>query len=93
MLRTVVLLVELGSMILIWKLLKAWNLHSRNLMLYALNPLVIVEFAGNLHGEVFMVFFLLLSLWLLAIKRNWLSAGAFGLSAATKLLPLMFLPF
>ena len=65
-LRSFVLLAELGSMVLIYKLLKAWKMDTRNLMLYALNPLVIIEFAGNLHGEVFMVFFLLLSLWLLA---------------------------
>ena len=92
-LRVLVLLAELGSMVLIWKLLKVWKLSERNLMLYALNPLVIIEFAGNLHGEVFMVFFLLLSLWLLAEKRQWLSAAAFGLSVGTKLLPIMFLPF
>ena len=64
-LRVLVLLAEFGSMVLILKLLKVWRLNSRNLMLYALNPLVIIEFAGNLHGEVFMVFFLLLSLWFL----------------------------
>lgn len=64
-LRSFVLLAELGSMLLIWKLLKAWKMQERNLMLYALNPVVIVEFAGNVHGEVFMVFFVLLSLWLL----------------------------
>ena len=92
-LRVLVLLAELGSMVLIWKLLKAWKMNTRNLMLYALNPLVIIEFAGSLHGEVFMIFFLLLSLWLLAEKRQWVSATVFGLSVGTKLLPLMFLPF
>ncbi len=68
-LRTFVLITELGSMVLIWQLLKAWKMNTRNLMLYALNPLVIVEFAGSLHGEVFMIFFLLLSLWLLRFKE------------------------
>ena len=91
--RALVLLAELASMLLIWKLLKAWNLHARNLMLYAFNPLVIVEFTGNLHTEAFMVFFLLLSLWLLVEKRQTLSAVAFGLGVGTKLLPLLFLPF
>ena len=92
-LRVFVLFAEFGSMLLIWKLLQAWTLNTRNLMLYALNPLVIIEYSGSLHGEVFMVFFLLLSLWLLAGKRQWLSALAFGLSVGAKLLPLMFLPF
>lgn len=92
-LRMFVLLAEFGSMLLIWKLLQVWKLNIRNLMLYALNPLVIIEYSGSLHGEVFMVLLLLLSLWLLAVKRQWLSAVAFGLSVGTKLLPLMFLPF
>lgn len=92
-LRVLVLMAELGSMILISKLLNAWKLNARNLMLYAFNPLVIVEFAGNLHGEVFMVFFLLLSLWFLTEKRQLFSATAFGFAVGTKLLPLMFLPF
>ena len=92
-LRVMVLCAEFGSMLLIWKLLKSWKLQSRNLMLYAFNPLVIVEFTGNLHPETFMVFLLLLSLWLLVEKRNAFSAVAFGLSVGTKLLPLMFLPF
>ncbi len=92
-LRGFVLLAELGSMVLIYKLLKAWKLNTRNLMLYALNPLVIVEFSGNLHGELFMIFFLLLSLWLVVEKRQVVSAIVFGLSVGTKLLPLMFLPF
>ncbi len=92
-LRLFVLLAELGSILLIWKLLVAWKMSSRNLMLYALNPLVIVEFSGSLHNEVFMVFFLLLSLYLLI--QNWrrLSALAFAASVGVKLLPLMFLPF
>ncbi|MGK0384471.1 MAG: SAM-dependent methyltransferase [Bacteroidia bacterium] len=64
-LRCFVLAAELGSMVLIWKLLKAWKMNTRNLMLYALNPLVIIEFSGSLHGEVFMILFLLLSLWFL----------------------------
>ena len=55
-LRCFVLAAELGSMVLIYKLLKAWEMNTRNLMLYTLNPLVIIEFAGGLHGEVFMIF-------------------------------------
>jgi hypothetical protein len=91
--RILALAAEFGSMFLIWKLLRSWKMSTQNLMLYALNPLVIVEFIGSLHSEVFMVFFLLLSLWLLSEKKNWLSAVAFGLAVCTKLLPLMFLPF
>ncbi|MGB0916290.1 MAG: methyltransferase domain-containing protein [Flavobacteriales bacterium] len=66
-LRGFILAAEFGTMVLIYKLLKRWKMKTRNLMLYALNPLVIIEFAGNVHGEVFMIFFLLLSLWFIPI--------------------------
>lgn len=69
-LRVLALLAEFGSIILIWKLLKRWKMNQHNLMLYALNPLVIIEFVGSLHAEVFMVFFLLLSVWLLELSKE-----------------------
>ena len=64
-----------------------------HLLFYWLNPLVIVEITGNLHFEGAMVFFLVLALWLL-VRSRWVAAGAtFALSVASKLLPLMLLPF
>lgn len=84
---------ELGTMWLLVRLLTHFQLPPKNVLLYALNPLIIVEVTGNLHYEGAMVFFLLLSLWLLLNERWAFSAGAMGLSIASKLLPLMFLPF
>ena len=83
---------ETGSLILLPKLLKRFNLPPKNALLYALNPLIIIEVSGNLHFEGAMVFFLLLALWFLAQKKNTLSALAMAGSIASKLLPLMFLP-
>lgn len=91
-LRLLVILAEFGSMIFILRLLKQYKRPIKELMLYALNPLIIIEFTGNLHGEVFMVFFMLLFLWLLVSERILLSTVGFGLAVLTKLLPLMFLP-
>ncbi|MEL6863322.1 MAG: hypothetical protein AAFP19_02835 [Bacteroidota bacterium] len=85
-------LFEVGSMALIWKLLAYFQLPIRRILLYALNPLMIIEITGNLHFEGAMIFFLLLSLWFL-VRSQWTwSALAMALSVAVKLLPLMFLP-
>lgn len=63
------------------------------LLWYWLNPLIVVEIMGNLHFEGAMVCFLLLSLWWL-VNRRWVAAAAaMALSVASKLLPLMLLPF
>ena len=91
-LRLLVILAEFGSMVLILKLLRRYKRPVEELMLYALNPLIIIEFVGNLHGEVFMVFFLLLFMWLWVKDKLILGSIAFGLAVLTKLLPLMFLP-
>ncbi|MDX1941636.1 MAG: glycosyltransferase 87 family protein [Saprospiraceae bacterium] len=87
------LLSEIGSILLIKKILQKFKLPEKNILLYALNPLIIVEIVGNLHFEGFMIFFLLLSLWFFINNRFTLSAFAMAGAIASKLLPLMFLPF
>lgn len=81
---------EVGNLILMVKLLRRWGLPEKNALLYALNPMIIVEMTGNLHFEGAMIFFLLLSLWWLVNGRYWPSAVAFAFSVASKLLPLLF---
>ena len=83
---------ELGSFILIFRILEALSLPYRNILWYALNPLVIIEVIGNLHFEGAMVFFFLLSFYFLLRSKFGIAAFAMGLSIASKLLPLMFLP-
>lgn len=91
-LRIVILLFELGNIRLIRKLLKHYDLPQKYGLLYALNPLVILELTGNLHFEAIMIFFLLLALWYYEQGKLHHSAIYFGLSVATKFLPLVFLP-
>lgn len=91
--RSFLLLCELGSLWLIWRLLKHFQLPVARGLIYALNPLIIIEITGNLHYEGAMIFFLLLAFWWL-VKNQWMaSAAALALSVASKLLPLMFFPF
>ncbi|MFK7808957.1 MAG: hypothetical protein AB8F74_14225 [Saprospiraceae bacterium] len=93
MMKIIFLLFECGSIWLLVKLLRKFNLPERNVLLYALNPLIILELVGNLHFEAAMIFFLLLSFWLLTLQKWQWSAVAMALSIASKLLPLLFLPF
>ncbi len=86
------LLAEIGNLILMPKLLEAYRLPRKHLFLYALNPLVIIELTGNLHAEGLMLFFILFSAWLLLRGKSVFSAASFGLSVATKLVPVIFLP-
>ena len=91
--KAFLLVFEIGSILLIISLLKHFKLPAKNVLLYALNPLIIIEITGNIHFEGAMIFFLLLAIWFIVLKKRWvLSAIAFALSVASKLLPLMFLP-
>ena len=61
-------------------------------LLYALNPLVILEITGNCHFEGAMIFFLLAGI--LALQQGKIAKGAlwWALATASKMLPIMFLP-
>ncbi len=84
---------EIGSILVLHALSKVMDYDAKLTLLYALNPLVIVELVGNVHFESAMIFFLLTGIYLL-LKNKWkLSALAIAFSICSKLLPLMLLPF
>ncbi|QCR23129.1 hypothetical protein [Pontibacter sp. SGAir0037] len=93
LMRIVVLLAETGSIWLLLRLVRKTALSDKHVFLYALNPLVILELAGNLHLEALMIFFLLLTLYLLTYQRCLAAGISFGAAVATKFLPLLLLPF
>lgn len=90
--RLVLILGELLTFRLFLRLFEYQRIPRKRLLLYALNPLVVIELSGNLHFEGLMIAFLLLSYsWLLKNKRTMAALG-FALAVCTKLLPLMLLP-
>ena len=92
LMKLLVLIAEVGNLILIPKLLAAHKLPRKNLFIYALNPLIVIELTGNLHAEGMMLFFILLSLFFLLRKKSAFAAIGYGLSVATKLMPVIYLP-
>lgn len=83
---------EIGSLWIIKKLLLKFELPKKNILLYALNPLVIIELTGNLHHEALMIFFLLGCVYCMAYNRYTLGAISLGIAISVKLIPLIFLP-
>ena len=91
--RLLIILADFGTFFFGSKLLKSLHLPTHYIFWYILNPFIIIELTGNLHFEGVMIFFLVMSLYLLQkLKWQW-AAVAFSLSVATKLIPLIFLPF
>jgi len=91
--KLLLLIGEIGLLFLLIKLLRYYKLDDKNIALYALNPLVIIEIMGNMHFEGLMLTFLCLAWLSLLNERFWQSAVAFSISIGIKLLPLMLLPF
>ena len=84
---------EIGTIYFARKIIHFLHLPEKNILLYALNPLIIVEFTGNLHFEGLMLFFLTASFYFLLRNKDWLSIFFFICATGTKLWPLMLLPF
>jgi alpha-1,6-mannosyltransferase len=90
--KLVIFLSEIGTLVVIKKLLVHFRLPVSRVLLYALNPLVILELSGNIHLEAVLIFFLLLSLLLLIREKLILSGIAIAMAICVKLIPLIFLP-
>jgi len=91
--RFIIIAADIGVLFFGKKLLESLGLPGHRIFWYILNPLVIIELTGNLHFEGVMVFFLLLSIYLLHSGKWVWSAVAMAASVLIKLIPLMFLPF
>jgi alpha-1,6-mannosyltransferase len=90
--RSWLLLADMGVMFMIVVLLRNVQLPEQRFFLYALNPLIILELTANLHFEGLMIFFLLMSFFMLQKDRLVISAFFLALAISTKLLPLILLP-
>ena len=66
---------------------------SRSLLLYAWQPLVLLEVAGQGHTEAAMVFFLIATVWGVQEQRPTWAAAALAGAGWVKLYPFVFFPF
>ena len=88
--RVILLSAEVITVLyLLPKALQYWRKNQYRTLIYALNPMLILEITGNLHHEGLVAFFLLLS-WINLREHNWFS-GALAMVGAicSKLLPLL----
>jgi hypothetical protein len=91
-LRVFILIAEIGTIVLLSKLLYLINISRKAVLLYALNPLVIIELTGNVHIEAIMIFFIVAAIYQLQ-KGKWIYSAIFmAFAICTKLIPLLLLP-
>jgi len=86
--KAVFVLLEAGAL---WMLSRLTS--PRNLLLYAWNPLVLVEVAGQGHTEAAAVFFIVGAVWAVRARRGRLASLAVASAGLVKLYPLVVGPF
>jgi hypothetical protein len=91
--RLVLIAAELGTLVFLYKILKTRPRSFSAMAVYAFNPLIIIEIAGNLHHEGLLLFFF--AGFIFYFKREkWVPGAAWlAASVASKLIPLIFLPY
>lgn len=85
----------LGDVLVVYfgiKILKLLKQPESLIGWYILNPLVIIELFGNLHGEGLMIGLGLGGMYFAFRNRLLLAGIFFGLAISTKLLPLLLVP-
>ena len=92
LMKSIIVICEVGSMRLLYLLLTKYGLDTRNSLWYYLNPLIIIELTGNVHFESVLIFFFLGFLLFMHNKSLIFSASFWMLSICTKMLPLMLAP-
>lgn len=90
--RLFIIAADIGTLYVGKKLLQHLKMPAHNIFWYIINPFIIIELTGSLHFEGIMIFFLLLSLYLLHLGYWKTAAAIFALSVSVKLIPLLFLP-
>ncbi len=91
--KILVLATELIGLYYLLKTFHRLEINSRYVILYFLNPLVILEGVGNLHFEVVMIALLCTSMYFIFNEKIIKGTCILALSIGVKLLPLMLLPY
>lgn len=91
--KAVFLVFDLGTLAILWRLLRLRNIDPRWSLLYALNPVVLISFAGQGHFDSVMVFFMTAAILAFHRKRWLLMYALLGLAVQSKLMAVLLLPF
>lgn len=85
-------LLDLGVLTLLLFMLVKAGLDVRRVLVYAWNPLVLVQFAHSAHYDAAMTLPLLAAIYLLSMGKRWVSGLLLGVSVLVKIVPAAVAP-
>jgi len=91
--KSVFLFFDVLSIFLLLRFLNVMGKDSVNVLIYAWSPLILISFAARGHSDSLQVFFVILALYLFAIRKNLRSVISIGLAAMSKFVFIIIAPF
>ncbi|MGR3175219.1 MAG: hypothetical protein ACUZ8N_11575 [Candidatus Scalindua sp.] len=91
--KSLFLLFDVLSIFLLLRFLSVMGKDSANVLIYAWSPLILINFAARGHGDSLQIFFVILALYLCAIRKNLRSAISIGLAVMSKFVFIIIAPF
>lgn len=83
-------LIHVLNTYLIYKISKS----RKYMLLYGLNPLILIEFMSNVHNDIYLIVFILLALYFLIRKKNIIFTIIFlAVSVSIKYSTILLVPF
>ncbi|HET7152690.1 MAG TPA: hypothetical protein VFJ29_02920 [Candidatus Kapabacteria bacterium] len=83
---------EIGTMLLLLRLLLRFGKPAKYLLLYAWHPLTVIEFGGQGHSDALMIFFFMAALYACTAEKMRSSAAYLGAAIASRGIPIIFIP-
>ena len=80
------------SILLILRMLSRSGLSRNNVIVYAWNPLVLMEVAGSGHSDSLGVLILLATIYSVQLSKSWVASIGFAFAFLAKYFALLFLP-
>lgn len=84
---------DLLAFLMLWSWLPKVGVPAYRAVIYGLCPLVVLEFAGEGHSDSLAIAMIVLTLWAATVQRRALGGGLLALATASKILPVVLLPF
>ncbi len=92
-LKSIALITDGTIVYLLFRLTKRLKLPANAVLIYALNPLIVLEYTGNLHPDGLMIAGLLGAIMAVEKRQLFLGGWLMALSILSKLLTLILIPF
>ncbi len=91
--KSVFLIFDVLSIFILLRFLRVMGKNSHNVLTYAWSPLILISFAARGHCDSLQIFFVILALYLCALRKNLRMVFSIGLAAMSKFIFIIIVPF